>query len=89
MVFCLDKRGHIKSKKQKAKSKTAYRKHPITVCGLGLGIALVSTYSCLSFSMNGEIRDTRVYISPVLCARVSPTNRYANVRVGSIMCSLT
>ncbi len=31
----------------------------------------------------GEIRDTRVYISPVLpplCARVSPTNRYANVR---------
>ena len=42
----------------------------------------------------GEIRDTRVYISPVLlplCARASPTNRYANVRgkVGSIVCSLT
>ena len=58
------------------------------MCGLGPGIALGST------RVYGEIRDTRVYISPVLlplCARVSPTNRYANVRgkVGSIMCSLT
>ncbi len=52
------------------------------------GIALVFIF------LYGEIRDTRVYISPVLlslCARVSPTNRYANVRgkVRSIVCSLT
>ena len=37
----------------------------------------------------GGIRETRVYISPVLfslCARVFPTNRG---KVGPIMCSLT
>jgi hypothetical protein len=46
--------------------------------GLDPGIQLVFIF------LYGEIRDTRVYISPVLlplCARVSPTNRYANVRV--------
>ena len=58
------------------------------VYGLDPGIALDSTRVYLSLW-----RDPR-YISPVLlplCARVSPTNRYANVRgkVGSIVCSLT
>ena len=62
--------------------------HDGNMYGLDPGIALDSIF------LYGEIRDTRVYISPVLlslCAPVSPTNRYANVRgkVRSIVCSIT